>query len=314
MAAALVLFGVAAPQAFGQTGVTVAVDVDVSGNNARTVGAIDTCARIDRTGANTLEIDVVLPSPGIPGDLGIKAWQFDLAYDSRIVRVIGHDAEFLLAAAPGSSLFTQVSDAVPDSSGAYTSAGADFGTAFQIEPEGVQEVGPGVIARITLEGVGRGKSNLTLEEVILVDVNNQPIPIGRIQGAAVAVDEPCSAPPAPTVLPEGQPPFTGGDDPLQPDDPDADDPAASQTPGAQPGDPDQPDTDATPGPRTPTADDITSTPTASEEDEDAGPDNDGGGLSALAWAGIGVGAAAAVAAASGGGWLALRRLRAGGPE
>ena len=193
-------------QAVSQGDVIVAIDVDVTGNDARTVGAIDNCARIDSSGTNKLAIDVVLPNPGIPADVGMKAWQFDLLYDASVVTVLDHDPEMLLAQAEGSDLLAALSDQLPESDGSFTSATVEFGTPIGIEPTGVHEAGPGVIARITLAGVSTGTTDLTLSNIILVDAKDTAIPLSSVLNATVSVDTSCTPPP-PTTAPGSQEPL-----------------------------------------------------------------------------------------------------------
>ena len=345
-------FGAAATgQALSQGTVDVALDVDVSGNDARTVASVENCGRIDSSGTNELEIDVVLADPGIPADVGIKAWQFDLVYDESVVTVTDEDPELLLAQAKGSDLFTGLSDPLPDSDGSFISAAAEFGAAYEIEPEGVQEVGPGVIVRITLSGVSKGITNLTLGNVILVGADDNPIPTGSVLAAAVSVDQACQPPPpaplpvagSPTAPDAETPPGTPGAE-TPPGTPGADTPPGStpgaetppgSTPGAEPPLPGTPgagpDAGATPAPDGEPGDSQTpgaatpgpgtavlgGTPVSGDEGGAGGEaqgaeETNGDGLSAGAWAGIGVGIAAAVLAASGAGWFALRQRRARG--
>lgn len=297
----------AAGHALSQGTVNVAIDVDVSGNGARTVATIENCNRIDSSGANELDIDVVLPDPGVPADVGIKAWQFDLMYDQSVVNVTGEDTEFLLAQAKGSDLFTGLSDPLPDSDGTFTSAAAEFSTAHEIEPAGAQEKGPGVIVRITLSGVSKGTTNLTLANVLLVDADNVVIPTGDISGAAVSVDTPCQPPPSPSPAEGDGSPAAGAETPL-PGTPGAGPADATATPGGETGASGTPAA-STPGPGTP----VTGGTPVSDDQGGAADDGEtnGDGLSAGAWAGIGVGIAAAVLAASGAGWFVLRRRKAG---
>jgi hypothetical protein len=307
--AALALAVSTTEQALGQSTVAVAIDVDVSGNGPRDVGPIDTCRRIDSSNTKQLQIDVVLPAPGIPADVGIKGWQFDLLYDKSVVNVTDEDTDFLLTQAKGSDLFAGLSDPLPDSDGSFTSAAADFATAYQIEPKGAQEVGPGVITRITLSVVSKGTTNLTLANIILGGADGNPMPLGTISGAAVSVDTPCQPPPSPVPAAAAGSPTAGAQTPLvgTPGSGPADNTptpgagaAGTETPGA-----------STPGPGTPV---LGGTPTsgATRGEAQGTSGSDGGGLSAAAWAGIGVGIAAAALAASGTGWFVLRRRKAKG--
>jgi hypothetical protein len=297
-------------QAFSQDAVTVAIDVNVTGNSARSVGTIEDCARIDTAVSKKLQIDVVIPDPGIPADVGIKGWQFDLLYDPNVVHVVDHDPNMLLAQAEGSDLLTSLSEETPDSDGSFTSAAVDFTRRYQIEPNGAQEIGPGVIARITLEAVGKGATNLTFgDNLALLGENGAAIPIGKVQEAAVSVDTNCVPPPArtPTSTPTPAGGTTGGT---------ATATAAPGTPETGAASPTDGGTAAgqtpaqTPGPGTP----VPGGSPVSGENGGAtnASETNGNGLSTGAWIGIGFGIAAVALAASGAGWFALRKRRGGG--
>jgi hypothetical protein len=307
----------AVPQALSQGAIAVAIDVDVSGNDARTVASIQNCARMDV--GSDLEIDVVLPDPGIAADVGIQAYEFNLQYDPDILTVSAQDQDLLLKQASGSNLIP-LSDFLPDSDGNFLSAAADRSAAFQIEPDGSYEVGPGVLSRLTLTAQAKGRTDLTFSGAILVDVDKNSIPIGELVGATVSVDTPCTDPPPPTVLPASTTPGPSEtpDAPNQTTDPDSgtpgtaggtpepgDSPAASGTPGE--GSEDQTPGASTPGPGTPVLD---GTPPSASGGWQSGDDSDGG-LSGAAWVGIGVAIAAAILAAAGGAWYALQRRKVG---
>lgn len=308
MVVALVLSAGVTGQAVGQAVVTIAVDVDVTGNGPRTVGTIENCARIDSSGTNELEIDIVLPDPGIPTDVGIKGYQANLLYDPAVVNVTAEDPNLLLSQAQG-SLLLPLSDFLPDTDGDYLAAVADRGEQVQIQPEGSIETGPGVLSRITLTGVSKGTTDLTLTNVILVGIDNNPIPLRSVLSAAVSVDTACEPPPVSAPSPgtgTGSPTAPGAGTP-QPGTPGAGTPATG-TPadgapasgvGAETSDQGTPDGGGTPV-------------SEGAGGEASGAADSDSGLSAGAWAGIGVGIAAVVLAASGAGWFALRRRRAGG--
>jgi len=301
--AVLALSLVAAEPVSSQTSVTVAIDVDVTGNDARTAGSIENCARMGSGG--DVDVDVVVPDPGIPSDVGVKGWQFNLLYDPNVVRVSGHDPHMLLDQAEGSDLLVAISDQPPDSDGSFTSAGVDFSQRIGIEPDGAQETGPGVIARITLSAVGDGATNLKLENLALVDADNHAVPIGKLQEAAVSVNQPCTPPPLSTSPPTNGPNGGTGTDNLPP--------GATPSPGAN-GDASPPGGGPTDGETNEQGTPILGGSPVSGDNGGAGGDaSAGGGLSTGAWAGIGAGIAAAALAASGAGWFALRKLRAGGP-
>ena len=174
-----------------QSAVTIAVDMDVTGNNARLTSgvSIKDCTEISSSGTNTATFDVLIPAPGVGATDGIKGFQFDVLYNSAAVNVTSEDQNFLLNQAPGSNLIS-ASDSLPDSDGSFTSATVDFGPPG-IEPTGAQEKGPGVLARITVTGVAPGSSPLSLSNIILLDVNGNDIPINSVINGLVVVDGFC---------------------------------------------------------------------------------------------------------------------------
>jgi hypothetical protein len=196
-------------------GVTVALDADPSGNGPRTVGSIE--QDVYATVGQPVDIDIVIPSPGIPADRGIAAYQFNLYYDPDLVWIDADDV-LLLGQAPGSSVIP-IQDPKPDKNGFYISWGVDFG-AKGIEPGGASETGPGVITRITLLPQSSGLSNLTLRDVVIIDDASQRISVDSVQSGTITVSPaatvaPAVATPTPTspVLPfpaAGGGPSAGG--------------------------------------------------------------------------------------------------------
>jgi hypothetical protein len=198
------------------TPVDIAIDMDVTGNDARLNGGADiqNCGEI--TGTGTLQIDVIIPPPGVDAADGIRSYLFNLNYNPAVVKVTAEAQNFLLAQAPGSNLFS-LSDPLPDTDGSFLSAATDIGSPPDPEPTGISEVGPGVIARITLTGVALGTTPLTLTTIIPVAADNSQIPINSVSIATVSVDEPCvfttptpTPTPAPTPTPTPTPPPGAG--------------------------------------------------------------------------------------------------------
>lgn len=179
----------------------VALDADPSGNDPRTVSTIEQC--LSAAVNQTVDIDVVIPSPGIPSERGIAAYQFSLFYDPNIVWISADDPEQLLAQAAGSTILP-IADPKPDSNGIYQSGAADFGPKG-IEPEGASETGPGVISRITLLPRAAGLSPLVLKDVLILDDASQTISVDSVQSGTIFVGEPCpgqseTATPSPPVV------------------------------------------------------------------------------------------------------------------
>lgn len=142
-----------------------------------------------------MEIDIALPSPGVPADRGVAAFQFSLLYDPSIVWVSGDEAEMLLAQAPGSKLIP-IADPKPDTNGVYLSWGVDFGPSG-IEPAGSSEIGPGVLSRITLLPQNEGSSSLILSGALVIDDSAERITLESVRPATIKVGQPCPSPQAP---------------------------------------------------------------------------------------------------------------------
>lgn len=165
----------------------VGIDAEVSGNTPRSVFDIDDCAWTDA--GETIDIDIVVPEPGIPADRGLAAYQFRLFYDREIVRIVADESDQLLAQAAGSVLIP-LADAKPNTSGVYLSSAVDFGPAG-IEPGGSSEKGPGVLGRVTLETLKEGMTHLVVKDIILKDDAGDDIGVDSVQGARIYVGEPC---------------------------------------------------------------------------------------------------------------------------
>ncbi len=185
-----------------------AIDANPSGNGPRSVGSVESC--VEGKAGQPVDIDIALPAPGIPADRGITAYQFSLLYDPSIVWIEADDNNMLLAQAPGSNVIP-IADPKPDRNGVYQSWGVDFGTRG-IEPTGGSEIGPGVIARVTLLPQRNGISTLTLSDVIVTDDAERRIPLDSVQSASLHVGERCaqsadeSEPQGPTAAPTDTPP------------------------------------------------------------------------------------------------------------
>lgn len=138
------------------TATSVDIDVITTGNTATSLGATDTCRRVE-TG-NSFEIDVVIKDVSVAGG-GLKGFAFTLLYDESVVNVTNVDARLFLAALniePNSEV-TVSSDPLPDSNGIFDVSAVDV-TGLPARDES----GSGVLARVSLQAVGGGLSNLTV--------------------------------------------------------------------------------------------------------------------------------------------------------
>jgi len=326
--AALTLLSAASatPHAAAQVLPTVAIDMNISGNDDSHVGNVQNCAQMARVG-DKLTIDLVIMD--VDPSVKIAGYQVDIDYDPKVIRINSAIPFDPAGSTPpnnvtmlsriksgGGAGFITLTEATPDSDGSFTAAAAD-GTGNPFPPDN-HEDGEGVLTRMTIEAVGTGSSPLTIPgpkggpdgnpDMIIIRGTapfGSTVPVKIAYSGAVSVGRSCTPPPASTPLtPGGETPQPGTETPQPGASPGAGtpgangSPAAGQTPGV-----------GTPGAGTPGA----GTPVlgGSPVSEDGSKGNDeGGGLSAAAWAGIAA-AVAVAAAGAGGGWYFLRRRKAG---
>lgn len=192
-------------------GVTVAVDTDPAGNTVRSVGAIDDCRSL--AVGDSAVVDIVLPSPGVPPSSGLSAYQFSLLYDPALVSVTASAPGMLIDQASASNVI-YLSDPLPDTNGIYVSWAVDFGPTAP-EPSGASETGPGVLARLTLQGRAAGTAELTLIEVQLIDSESNQIALSPNQNARLEIGATCPGEEptaAPNVSPSPAPAAGSGSD------------------------------------------------------------------------------------------------------
>jgi hypothetical protein len=180
----------------------VSIDMDPNSavlNTATSISTIQSCAQInnnsfldaDEDSPDQVLVDVVVGPAGIPIDRPLIAFQFELLFSPAIVSLASSDPNQLLMANPGSTMF-DFSDTAPDNSGSFYVGVADIGF-----PPLAYETGPGVLARLALEGTGAGQSPLTFTAlpsstgIVFVDDQNELIPWTTVHTAAVAVDQLC---------------------------------------------------------------------------------------------------------------------------
>jgi len=181
-----------------QSGIGVVIDADVTGNTPRLVPAVDECVSAGL--GDTVEVDIVAPEPGIPGDRGIAAYELTFYYDLNVINVVAADYNQLLKQAPGSNLFA-VGSELPDASGEFHAVVGDIGKAG-VEPAGTSEVGAGVLSRLKLQVVGAGVTPLGLRGVDLRDDAGNPIAIAESRRGTLYAGMTC---PAPTATPSPTP-------------------------------------------------------------------------------------------------------------
>ncbi len=166
---------------------TVALDVDPTGNSPRSVQQINGCRSI--AVGESIEVDLVLPAPGVPAQAGLSAYQFTLFYDPELVWVTADSADMLMNQAPGSQIIP-LSDPKPDRNGIYVSWAVDFGPT-EVEPAGASEKGPGVLSRLTITAQKAGSTELQVSDVQLIDSASNPLAVAKVQPATLWVGQPC---------------------------------------------------------------------------------------------------------------------------
>jgi len=161
----------------------VAIDTNISGNTATSVGPLNTCVIVPSVG-QTAQIDVVTGPLGVPSDRRIVAMGFDLIYNPAIVIVSAENHNFLLAANAGSSLFAAGDETIglPDTDGSFNESTVDTGVL-----PGSAEAGQGTLSRITLTATGAGITSLTLTGLGILDMQSEVIPQLSVVNATVIV-------------------------------------------------------------------------------------------------------------------------------
>ena len=252
---AVALVTVASP-ARSQTPLTIAIDVNIDGNEPLTVGTIDTCSDTMKTAGDTLDIDVIIDTID-PSDL-LLAWTFNLEYDPSVVEIIDANRGMMIKALPDSGAnggFIEVgsdnpSPAAPDTDGLLPQVIADFGT---LSDATTHEAGTGVLLRVKLRAVAAGVSPLNIVSTIQnpITIIAPPTPPGTdlvsssttIGNAQVAVGGECASLPAVTPKPI-EPPTVPTPTPIANPDEDPDDDGLTNAEEQRLGtDPSNPDTD-----------------------------------------------------------------------
>jgi hypothetical protein len=281
----------------------IAIDADVTGNTATSLGPLNACTRAE-PGSNVV-LDLVVDA--VPASRPFIAFQVDIVYDPTLLTLTTTDNEFLLGANGTFEPFEGLSDPLPDTDGRYTIIVADLS---QLE---LAESGPGVLTRLTFAAKGRGMStvgpgfNPPDQYPALIDVENTTIGVDAIGEASVAVGQDC------TVAPEATPVITD----LPPIDQIPGLQTPVPTPTAAPGE-ETPGSTGSGDAATPTSDpgDDSGTPgptrTESEDGNVTSVDEGDGGTSAGTVVAVAALALAGVGLAGGGTYLLVRRRGMGG--
>jgi len=174
------------------------VDADVTGNDATTLGALDSCitAAVD----TDVMVDLIVEdipavdtngTPEIEDDSGgAFAFHAETAYDASAMSVTGVDAEFLLGSLPGSSIFTVLEVAgLPDTDGLFQFDAVDLG----VVPD-TTESGSGVLARVTFHidaDAAPGAYTISVPLAVHYDPAQVSYLAPIVYSAQIAVGVPC---------------------------------------------------------------------------------------------------------------------------
>jgi hypothetical protein len=167
----------------------ISIDADPSGNSATAWGGIDACATSSIGGR--VNVDLILDGLPLVGGspMGVIGYDLDLAYDSRVLRVVDVDVDMLLSVKPNSYV-TSVGDSIPDSDGTLGLTVGDFGPTGG-DMASISETTGGVLARITFEAIGAGASALTIAQAFVIDTKNDAHPVANLPPGEIAVAQTC---------------------------------------------------------------------------------------------------------------------------
>jgi hypothetical protein len=134
----------------------LAIDANLEGNTATSLGLIDGCSRVE-TGAQ-LNVDYVVDS--IPQDRPMIAFEAEIHYDPQLLEVVAVDYDFLLGAVGDYRPVAGLTDKLPDSDGKFRLSVLD--AASTTDPEANVERGAGVSARNTSRAKAAGVSEVAI--------------------------------------------------------------------------------------------------------------------------------------------------------
>jgi hypothetical protein len=199
----------------------IGIDADTSGNTDTALGAIDECVEISE--GESHEIDIFVEDV-----TDLLAWEAIISFEPAVLQIVDEDVQLFMAANEGSDV-QDFSGELPDSDGRYWLQTFDAADPLALDS------GSGVLARVTVQGVGPGVSELRLplldvdgdgqpdvgqgpllqgvgengiDVVTIGDVNGDSLFDGPIGEARIAVDASCSDP----LGPAAQTASEGGDE------------------------------------------------------------------------------------------------------
>jgi hypothetical protein len=185
----------------------LAIDANVEGNTATSIGPVDGCARVEP--GSQINVDYVVDA--IPQDRPIIAFEVQVRYNPELLTVVAVDYDLMLAAVGDYQPFAggDLTDELPDSDGDYRLVVLDMASQSEIrdpprtgpivQPEANVERGKGVLARITLQAKAPGVSEVTVgydpqnggPYPLTQDTENETIIVDKLGGASVAIGQDC---------------------------------------------------------------------------------------------------------------------------
>jgi hypothetical protein len=178
----------------------VSVDTDPTDNTATFVATIDPCREVT---VDPLGFDIDVTIEQVTDLAGFEA---KLDYNPAVLKVTGVDYSYFLATAGSVTNWGEAPTSLnPDTDGTLSMVAT-----LSIPLPATGATGEGVLARVSLEAVANGLSELNLNDIKLADINTQPIGDeddppdqifdGPVNHGQIAVAQPCSTPtPAPPV-------------------------------------------------------------------------------------------------------------------
>ena len=201
-----------APAHAQQAETSIGIDADATGNTDTALGAIDDCVVISE--GESHEVDIFVRDV-----TDLLAWQAVLTFEPEVLQVVDGDVQLFMAANEGSDV-QDFTGELPDVDGRYWLQTFDAADPLALDS------GSGVLARVTVEGVGPGVSELRLplldvdndgqpdvghgpllqgvgkngiDVVTIGDVNGDTLFDGPIAEARIAVDASCTDEPGPAA-------------------------------------------------------------------------------------------------------------------
>jgi hypothetical protein len=153
---------------------TIGIDAVISGNDATTLGPIDSCTYVMDVG-ETIVVDAYVQDVQNLGTFGAS-----LQYDPAKFNVVAVEIEGMFM---GTGLVVSTNQ-LPDIDGSFDMIALDVLPPYSS--------GSGVLARVSLEAVGLGQSALTLTGVVFQDSASQDIPFQGPTAATAWVGSSCS--------------------------------------------------------------------------------------------------------------------------